>query len=61
MSIDYLCSEQEKEAVQNNTFVYRYDENPPTPYIYKISPYGEVKIRFNTTMEPKDSLNATET
>ena len=43
-----------------NTYQYRYDENPPVPYILKISPYGEVKIRFNTTMEPIASLNATE-
>ena len=43
-----------------NSYEFRYDENPPLPYIYKISPYGEVTIKFNTTMEPKASLNATE-
>ena len=43
-----------------DSFTYRYDKNPPVPNIYKISHNGEVKIRFNTTMDPKASLNATE-
>lgn len=30
------------------------------PYIYKISPYGEVSIKFSTKMEPNASLTATE-
>jgi len=43
-----------------NSYKYRYDENPPVPYIYKISRYGEVIIRFNATMEPKASLKESE-
>ena len=34
--------------------------NAPVPYIHSINPYGEVKIRFNATMFPEASLNATE-
>ena len=28
-------------------FEYRYDENPPTPFIHSINSFGEVRIRFN--------------
>ena len=58
LEINYLCPQNVKSTL--NTYQYRYDENPPVPYIYKISPFGEVKIRFNTAMEPKASLAATE-
>ena len=60
MKVNYLCPPQEKVAVPPDSFVYRYDKNPPMPYIYNISPSGEVKIRFISPMEPKASLNETE-
>lgn len=41
-------------------FEYRYDENPPTPYIHSVDSFGEVRIRFNQTMAPRASLLKTE-
>ena len=62
LTINYLCPQQEKieKAKPLNSYKYSYDENPPVPFIYKITPYGEVKIRFSTRMEPKSSLNVKE-
>ena len=60
LRIIYICQQYEQAVEPLNSYVYRYDENPPVPYIYKISPFGEVKIRFSTPMEPKASLNETE-
>ena len=43
-----------------NSYALRYDMNAPVPYIHSIDPYGEVKIRFNSTMAPEAALNKTE-
>ena len=60
LRVSYQCGEgeekSESEAWQETGFVFRYDENPPTPYIYNVDSYGEVKIRFNQTMDPGAAL-----
>jgi len=60
LRVFYSCPLQEKVVKASNSYKYRYDKNPPVPYIFKISRYGEVKIRFTAEMEPKALLKETE-
>ena len=60
LMISYVCPQPEVVIEPLNSYQPRYDLNAPLPYIYSISQYGEVKIKFNTTMDPKASLNETE-
>lgn len=42
-------------------FEFRYDMSPPTPYVYSVDSYGEVRVRFNQTMDPDAQFELTET
>ena len=59
LKVSYQCSPKVKETEefdQDGVYKPRYDPNPPTPYIHSISSSGEVRIRFNETMQPDASL-----
>ena len=49
MIIVYQCYEDLLEK-QQETYKYRYDQNPPTAYISYIDQLGLVTIKFNAKM-----------
>lgn len=48
---DWEKKKKEAEFREKNTFIPRFDPEPPTPTVDDITPEGIVKIRFNNTME----------
>ena len=60
MKVSYSPCHEDPEPDLANSFVKRFDERPPTPKIYSISHFGEVRIRFNETMQLQAALNETE-
>ena len=48
MELFLICPQ--KNETQPDTYVERYDNPSPTPYIFKINQIGEVIVRFNDTM-----------
>ena len=50
MSLIVSCPEEDSNR---KNFNFRYDENPPIPFIESIDINGLVSIRFNSTMQPE--------
>lgn len=54
------CPAATGELATASSYKFIRSLNPPIPYIASIDQYGEVRVRFNETMQPSAALNETE-